>query len=172
MPQVISRTYNSKLQHTATIGIILQHRPWANSGIQNVRLHHTASRCNTATQATATQATATQAATQATGNQLHLQHRKCAVLAHRHSTSHCNTLQLTATHCNTLQHTATHCNTLQHRPRAISRSYNTRSLQYQRTHTAHRSETHCNTLQLTATHCNSLQHRPRAISRTYNTGSV
>jgi len=29
-------------------------------------------------------------------------------------TSHCNTLQHTATHCNTLQHTATHCNTLQH----------------------------------------------------------
>ena len=25
--------------------------------------------------------------------------------------SHCNTLQYTATHCNTLQHTATHCNT-------------------------------------------------------------
>jgi len=28
--------------------------------------------------------------------------------------SHCNTLQHTATHCNTLQHTATHWNTLQH----------------------------------------------------------
>jgi len=29
-------------------------------------------------------------------------------------TTHCNTMQHTATQCNTLQHTATHCNTLQH----------------------------------------------------------
>ena len=29
-------------------------------------------------------------------------------------TTHCNTLQHTATRCNTLQHTATPCNTLQH----------------------------------------------------------
>jgi len=64
----------------------------------------------------------------------------------RHTATHCNTLQhtaslrhslqqtathcLTATHCNTLQHTATHCLTA----------------------------THCNTLQHTATHCNTLQH--------------
>ena len=45
-------------------------------------------------------------------------------------TSHCNTLQHTATHCNTLQHTATYCLTLL------------------------RTATHCNTLQHTATHCN------------------
>ena len=32
---------------------------------------------------------------------------------HMLESSHCNTLQHTATHCNTLQHTATHCNTLQ-----------------------------------------------------------
>jgi len=30
------------------------------------------------------------------------------------SSSHCNTLQRTATRCNTLQHIATHCNALQH----------------------------------------------------------
>ena len=32
----------------------------------------------------------------------------------RHTTTHCNTQQLTATHCNTLQHTKTHCNIMQH----------------------------------------------------------
>jgi len=57
--------------------------------------------------------------------------------------THCNTLQHTATHCHTLQHTAAHCNTLQHTA--------THCITLQ--HTA----SHCNTLQLTATHCNSLQ---------------
>jgi len=32
----------------------------------------------------------------------------------QHTATPCSTLQHTASHCNTLQHTATHCNTLQH----------------------------------------------------------
>jgi len=42
-----------------------------------------------------------------------LQH--CAdTLQHKHTATHCNTLQHTATHCNTQYHTAIHCSTLQH----------------------------------------------------------
>jgi len=63
----------------------------------------------------------------------------------------------TTTHCDTLQHTATHCNAPAHHLQqrvvcsAFDSTYNT--LQ----HTA----THCNTLQHAAAHCNTLQHTPK-----------
>ena len=52
---------------------------------------------------------------------------------------------LESTHCNTLQHTATHCNTQ-------------RYVSHTRVNTLQHTATHCNTLQHTATHCNTLQH--------------
>ena len=102
----------------------------------------------------------------------------CNVLKHRitsAASSHCNTLQHTATHCNTLQHsrkvlgwhqsrvrvliaatkckiilnTANRCNTLKHNEI--------------RCNTLQHTATHCNTLQHTATHCNTLQHSRKAL---------
>jgi len=91
-------------------------------------------------------------------------------------TTHCNTLQHTATNCNTLQHTATHCNTLQHTTTHYNASQHTathhNTLQHTTTHyntLQHTTKqcnthcntlkhTHCNTLQRTAAQCNSLQH--------------
>jgi len=80
-------------------------------------------------------------------------------------TTHCNTLQNTATHWNTLQHTTlsinsyqlvltTHCNTLQHAAKSCNTlQHTTLSINsYQLVLT-----THCNTLQHTAKHCDTLQ---------------
>jgi len=70
-------------------------------------------------------------------------------LIHKHTATHCNTLQHTATHCNSQAvarihqtHTPPLCNTLQHSATLCN------------THPA----THCNTLQHTATHCYTLLH--------------
>ena len=73
------------------------------------------------------------------------------------STTHCNTLQNTATLSSTVQHSATRCNTLQHTATHCS------TLQHTVTHalwqiwapdTVESSATLCNTLQHSATHCN------------------
>ena len=86
--------------------------------------------------------------------------------------THCNTLQHTAshtaTHCNTLQRTAIHCttrcNTLQHQMSSELTLENIYILQNTATHcnTLHHTATHCNTLHHTlhhtATHCNTRQH--------------
>jgi len=62
----------------------------------------------------------------------------------------CNT-----SHCNTLQHTATHCNTLQHTALNITQQYVKSSCI---SSVIHHTATHCNTLQHTASHCITLQH--------------
>jgi len=75
----------------------------------------------------------------------------------RHTATHCNTLQHTATQlhilrlrCGTLQHTATHCNTLQHNYTSSGSG-----------------AAHCNTLQHTATHCNTTTHPPAQARHIY-----
>ena len=91
--------------------------------------------------------------------------RLCELQGMQHTTSHCITLQRTATHCNapqqwwnagasvnyrvcnTLHHTAIHCNTLQHTATTVERRRLCEPLGIQ--HTA----THCNILQHTATYC-------------------
>ena len=68
----------------------------------------------------------------------------CALQHNAHTTTHCNTLQHTATIPylqGTWSHTATEYNTLQHHGNSILQSGDIR--------------THCNTLQHTATHCNN-----------------
>jgi len=76
------------------------------------------------------------------------------------ATSHCSTLQYTATHYNALR-AATHCNTLQHT--TTQRTATHGSLQHTITHcnawrvATHCNKTHCNTLQHAAAHCNILQ---------------
>jgi len=85
--------------------------------------------------------------------------------------THCSTLQHTATH--TLQHTATHA--LEHTPRERFQGHRGRLRDCQRaileshstTHckTLQHTATRCNTLQHTATHCNTLQRTSRAFSR-------
>jgi len=94
--------------------------------------------------------------------------------------SHCTTLQHTATHCNTRRHTTTHCNTLQQSLRIVATS---QLLQHNTTHcdtlqltatlrhtaihckTRRHIATHCNTLQHIATHCNTLQHTATLCNR-------
>jgi len=79
------------------------------------------------------------------------------------TTTHCNTLQHSATLGNTLQHTATHRNTLQHSATLCN------TLQHTATHQVHnrkhacathpsKTATHSNTQQHTATHSNTQQH--------------
>ena len=72
----------------------------------------------------------------------------------RHTTTHCNTLQYTATHYDTLRHTATHCNTLQHTATHCD------TLRHTATHcdTLRHTATHCDTLQQTATQCITVHH--------------
>ena len=81
---------------------------------------------------------------------------------HKHTATHCNTLQHTATtHCNALQRTATRCN--------IKETCYDKWVHYCQVNSANTPQTHCNalqhtathcksTLQYTATHCNTLQH--------------
>ena len=59
-----------------------------------------------------------------------------------------STLQHTS-HCNTLQHTATHCDTLHNHDAFIVRHSATPATHW---HTLEHIATHCNTLQHTATH--------------------
>ena len=94
----------------------------------------------------------------------------CSIFCSLIATTHCNTLQHTATYGNTvqqqckfeqnpchqdrssLQHTAAHCNTLQH-----TASQPVRNAFPRRMYTAtHYSTLHCNTLTQTATHCNTM----------------
>jgi len=87
------------------------------------------------------------------------------------STTHCNTLQHTATHCNKLQcnklqRTATHCITLNadhvDGARSLNCSANPDSLTLQHTttrcNTLQHAATRCTTLQHSAIHCSTLQH--------------
>jgi len=91
-------------------------------------------------------------------------HPKSAQL--QHATTHCNTLQQTATttilssiqvrsiatRYNTLQHISTHCNTLQHTATHCNNNHTKLN--------PRQTATHFNTLQHTATHCNTLQQQP------------
>jgi len=96
------------------------------------------------------------------------------ICAQTHTTTHCNTLQHTATLlCNTLQHTTTHCNTVQCTLSYTATHCNTlcNTLHYIATHTAKRNETYTvnrngsdpaeyasDRHTRTGTHCNTLQH--------------
>jgi len=104
-----------------------------------------------------------------------------------HTTTHCNTLQHTATHkcyatacvrrrgwktrsqnatthCSILQHIAIHCNTLQHT--TTHKYYATTCVRRRGWKTrSQNATTHCDTLQHTATHCSTLQYT--AIHKCY-----
>jgi len=108
----------------------------------------------------------------ATSPTLHAESTDMQLPATCHAMStHCNTLQDTATHCkthcNTLQHTATHCNTLHAEStdkqlpatcHVMSTHCNTMQHTATHCHMQQHTATHCNTLQHTATHCNTLTH--------------
>jgi len=123
--QHAATTYCNTLQHTATIYSTLQHAATSSdqSHVQDVciaiycnTLQHTSTHCDTLQ------------TPQSIGNlrYVHIEQLGCCAgnswnawgraspNALQHTTTHCNSLQLTATHCNTLQHTIPRCNTLQH----------------------------------------------------------
>ena len=78
----------------------------------------------------------------------------------KHTVSHSNKLQHTATYCNI--HCNTHCYKLQLHSRIESMSCGVLQIRLQRTathcNTLQHTATHCSTLQCTATNCNALQH--------------
>jgi len=76
----------------------------------------------------------------------------CSTEQRRSMSTHCNTLQHTATCCNTLQYTATRLQLATH----TSTSCNI--LQCTAIHSNTHCNTHCNTLQHTLTQCKTLQH--------------
>ena len=83
----------------------------------------------------------------------------------QHTTTHCNTLQYTASRYKTrIRHTATHCNTLQqaatHWYKLLYTAAHYITLQHTAAHyiTLQHTAAHCSTLQHTAAHCSTLQH--------------
>ena len=105
----------------------------------------------------------------------------------RHTATHGDTLQCTATRCDTRQHTlwrlwerrcwrhtATHCDRLQHTATHCNTLWQTaihcNTLWHTATHrnTLQYTAIYCNILQHTATHCNTLQH----TATRYNTRRV
>ena len=91
-------------------------------------------------------------------------HKLCRI--YKFATSHCNTLQHTATHI--ISHTATHICTSHIACTNVQRNKcKSRMSHIQMQHVTHLykpnriykcATSHCNTLQHTATHCNTLQH--------------
>ena len=147
--------------------------------LQNNRLQHTATHCNTLLHTARHHAQRAREIARHGCSLYHNKRQETSFATHC-NTSYCDTLQHTAAPCNTLQHAVTRCNTLQHTDAATRCSCNT--LQLTATHIAQRAQEiarnrstlyhskghkkrsaiHCNTLQHTttqhtATHCNPLQ---------------
>ena len=104
----------------------------------------------------------------------------------QHTATHCDTLRHTVTHCCTRRHTVTHCNTLRHAAthqysylrRSVTCEFKKRKCN-KSTQTTHNSvfytlyltmytRTHCNTLQHTTTHFNTQTNQQQHTSRLHS----